>query len=219
MISEHDLKLLQCSWQRSFASYGTNSPTQHNSQSHPLFAKLLESYSEPQRKYHTLQHLIECIQKFELVIDVTNSPREVEVALWFHDAIYDVKGHDNEALSAMWAKESLVAVSASTDEIDRIYNLIMVTQHTNVPHSLDEQTLVDIDLSILGERAERFKEYDTQVRQEYAWVPEEIYRVKRCEVLEMFLARPFIYSTAYFQNHFEVQARENLKYSIAQLKR
>jgi predicted metal-dependent HD superfamily phosphohydrolase len=215
MISEPDLQLLQRSWLRSFTSYQPN----NHSYNQALFENLLESYSEPQRKYHTLQHLVECIQKFELVIDLVNFPREVEVALWFHDAIYDVQGHDNEALSADWAKESLVAVGASTDEIDLIYHLIMVTQHTNVPKILDEQTLVDIDLSILGERIERFKEYDIQVRQEYAWVAEEIYRVKRCEVLQMFLARPSIYSTDYFQKHFEAQARENLKHSIEQLKK
>lgn len=217
MISEHDLQLLERSWQRSFASYSAKKSTQNHFQSRALFEKLLESYSEQQRKYHTLQHLIECIQKFELVIDLVNSPREIEVALWFHDAVYDVQGHDNEALSAKWAKESLVAVDASKDEVERIFQLIMVTQHTNVPQTLDEQTLVDIDLAILGERTERFKEYDIQVRQEYAWVPEEFYRVKRSEVLEMFLARPFIYSTAYFRDHFEVQARENLKSSIGQL--
>ncbi len=140
------------------------------------------------------------------------------MALWFHDAIYDVKGYDNEALSAQWAKESLVAVGAPTDEIEQIFNLIMVTQHTHVPENLDEQTLVDIDLSILGERIERYDEYDIQVRKEYSWVPNEVYRVKRSEVLEMFLDRPFIYNTAYFQQYFELQARENLKRSIAKLK-
>lgn len=215
MFSVHDLDLLKRSWQRSFASYEVNNRTFNEA----LFEKLLEAYSEPQRKYHTLQHLVECIQKFELVIKLVNSPRAIEVALWFHDAVYDVKGHDNEALSAKWAKDSLVEVGASTDEIDRIFHLIMVTQHTNVPQTLDEQTLVDIDLSILGERTERFKEYDIQVRQEYAWVPDDIYQVKRSEVLNMFLARPFIYSTAYFQNHFEAQARANLQRSITQLKR
>lgn len=219
MISEHDLQLLTRSWQRSFVSYVVDNTSQNHINSHTLFEKLLNAYSEPQRHYHTLQHLVECIQKFELVIDLVKCPRELEVALWFHDAVYDVKGHDNEALSAIWAQESLVAVGALTDEIERIYQLIMVTQHTNVPQTLDEQTLVDIDLAILGERTERFKEYDIQVRQEYVWVPEEVYQVKRCEVLEMFLARPFIYSTAYFRNHFEVQARENLQHSIIQLKK
>ena len=98
MISEHDLQLLQRSWQRSFASYKVN-----HSINDVLFEKLLEAYSEPQRKYHTLQHLVECIQKFELVSELVNFPREVEIALWFHDAVYDVKAYDNEALSAIWA--------------------------------------------------------------------------------------------------------------------
>lgn len=218
MIAKNDLELLKRSWRRSFAFYSANKHSENNFESDALFEKLLEAYSEPQRHYHTLQHLVECIQKFEMVMDQTHSPRMIEVALWFHDAIYDVKGHDNEALSAKWAKESLIAVGAPMNEIEQIFNLIMVTQHTHVPKNLDEQMLVDIDLSILGESTERYNEYDIQVKKEYAWVPDEVYRVKRCEVLEMFLARPFIYNTAYFQKYFEAQARENLKRSIAQLK-
>lgn len=218
MIAEHDLELLKHSWARSFASFSANNCLDNNFDSDVLFRKLVDSYSESQRYYHTLQHLVECIHKFELVMNQVDSPRAIEVALWFHDAVYDVKGHDNEALSAMWAKENLVAVGASTDEIAQIVQLIMVTQHTNIPETLDQQTLVDIDLSILGQHLERYDEYDIQVRKEYAWVPDEVYRVKRCEVLEMFLARPFIYKTAYFQEHFEAQARANLKRSIAKLK-
>jgi len=218
MIAEHDLELLKRSWQRSFASYSMNIPLENNIDSDILFRKLLDSYSESQRFYHTLQHLVECIHKFELVMNQVDSPRAIEVALWFHDAVYDVKGHDNEALSAMWAKESLVAASAPIKEIEQIVHLIMVTQHTHIPETLDQQALVDIDLSILGERIERYDEYDIQVRKEYAWVPDEVYRVKRYEVLEMFLARPFIYSTTYFQEHFEAQARVNLKRSITKLK-
>lgn len=218
MIAEHDLELLKRSWLRSFASYSANNSLKNNDDNDVLFEKLLKSYSEPQRYYHTLQHLIECIQKFELVMHQTNSPRVIEVALWFHDSIYDVKGHDNEALSAKWAKESLCTVGAIIDEIEQIVHLIMVTQHSNIPKTIDEQTLVDIDLSILGACKERYDEYDIQVRKEYAWVPDDIYRVKRREVLETFLARPFIYSTPYFQEHFEVQARESLKRSITKLK-
>lgn len=214
-MTKHDLEFLQRSWQRSFMTYELSN---NHHKSNELFELLLEHYAEPQRHYHTVQHLVECIAKLELVYELLDYPHEVEIALWFHDAIYDVKGHENEYLSATWAKESLVAVNASTDEINRIFSLIMVTQHTNVPRNLDEQTLVDIDLSILGERTKRFKEYDFQVRQEYLWVPEDIYRTKRVEILETFLARPFIYNTAYFRDHFEVQARQNLQRSILQLR-
>jgi predicted metal-dependent HD superfamily phosphohydrolase len=214
MITKVDLQFLQRSWQRSLMSY-EHSNNHHKS--NDLFENLLKYYSEPQRHYHTLQHLVECITKLELVYELLDCPHEVEVALWFHDAIYDVKGHENEHLSAMWAKESLIAINVSADVIDRIFNLIMVTQHTNIPRTSDEQTLVDIDLSILGEGIERFKEYDLQVQKEYEWVPEDVYRMKRGEILETFLARPFIYNTAYFRNHFEARARQNLQHSISQL--
>ncbi len=64
MIAEHDLELLKRSWRRSFASYSSNQPAKNHLQSDVLFEKLLESYSEPLRHYHTLQHLIECIHNF-----------------------------------------------------------------------------------------------------------------------------------------------------------
>ena len=87
-------------------------------------------------------------------------------------------------------------------------------------HSLpidDPQSLVDIDLSILGGDAERFDEYEVQVRQEYAWVPGRVFRRKRREILEGLLTRPSIYGTSWFQQRFEASARSNLQRSIARL--
>ncbi len=213
MIDAQNLPLLKRSWQRSFASYSTC----ENQQSDALFDQLLAAYTEAQRQYHTLQHLIECLTKFECVHEQTDFPREFEVALWFHDAIYDVKGHDNEKRSAMWAKESVLSAGRPIEESQRIYDLVMITQHSALPKTKDEKILVDIDLSILGEQAERFDEYDRQVRQEYAWVPDHVFKEKRREILTHFLARPQIFNSEYFLNNFEVRARENLQRAIAQL--
>ncbi|WP_410211067.1 metal-dependent hydrolase [Aquirhabdus sp.] len=214
MIDEKNLQLLERSWRRSFLTYPFFS---QNQCSDSLFAQLLKAYSESQRKYHTLQHLMECLTKFERVFEQTDHPREIEVALWFHDAIYDVKGHDNERLSAAWAKKSVLDVGGAIAESDRIYHLIMITQHSAFPQTIDEKILVDIDLSILGETEERFAEYDRQVRQEYAWVADEIFKEKRREILEGFLARPQIFNSEYFFTHFERSARKNLKRAISQL--
>ena len=77
--------------------------------------------------------------------------------------------------------------------------------------------MLDIDLSILGATPVRFAQYDKQVRQEYAWVPEEVFRSKRAAVLQQFLSQPFIYCTAHFRDTREAQARANLQAVVAQL--
>jgi predicted metal-dependent HD superfamily phosphohydrolase len=79
------------------------------------------------------------------------------------------------------------------------------------------QLLVDIDLSILGAAPERFDEYETQVRAEYRWVPDFMFKPKRREILGEFLARDRIYATPVLRAQLEAHARMNLARSIARL--
>jgi predicted metal-dependent HD superfamily phosphohydrolase len=76
---------------------------------------------------------------------------------------------------------------------------------------------VDIDLSIFGQVAERFWNYEQQIRREYEWVPVNIFTTKRAEILEKFLARPRIFGTDFFFSKYEAQARENLMESVRRL--
>ena len=180
--------------------------------------RLLAAWSEPQRRYHTLHHLGDCLALFEQAAHLAEHPAEVEIALWFHDAVYDLKSKDNEARSAAWADECLQAARAGQEVRERMHALIMATCHAALPTTLDERLLVDIDLSILGAPAERFDEYEVQVRQEYAWVPGPLFRRKRREILQGFLARPSIYSTEWFFSRREEQARDNLRRSLSRLR-
>jgi predicted metal-dependent HD superfamily phosphohydrolase len=178
------------------------------------YSALVARYGEPHRKYHTLQHLRECLGLFESVRRLASSPTEVEVALWFHDAIYDLERHDNEAQSAAWARSAALDAGASPQVAERIHSLVMVTQHTGSPAGADEQLLVDIDLSILGAGKERFAEYQRQIREEYAHVPPGLFEQRRSEILRSFLGRPRIYGTAHFHGTLEAPARENLRLAI-----
>jgi len=182
-----------------------------------VFERLIAAYSEPHRKYHTLQHLNECFTKLEELRTEASHPEEVEFALWFHDAIYDTKRQDNESKSAEWARETAQAQNLSSDVAERVHRLIMVTRHDAEPNETDEKVLVDVDLSILGAKPERFDEYENQVREEYAWVPGIVFRAKRREILKGFLARPSIYSTRSYLEVYEAQARANLERAIKQL--
>ena len=179
-----------------------------------LMERLLAAYAEPHRRYHSLQHLDECLASFEQVRHLAAQPAEVDMAIWFHDAVYDLQGKDNEARSADWARDALTAAGVAPAKAERVRQLVMATCHSALPVSVDEQWLVDVDLAILGAPAPRFAQYELQIRQEYAFVPEVLFRSKRREILSGFLARPHIYNTPHFRVALEHRARSNLDKAV-----
>lgn len=182
-----------------------------------LAEELQSAYNQPQRFYHSLQHLQECLSLLTQVEHLANRPADIALALYFHDAIYDTHAHDNEAQSAAWARHVLFTAGASDQLIERINSLIMATCHQAQPSDADSQLLVDIDLAILGQPEARFAEYEQQICQEYSWVEAEAFRQGRAAVLKSFVDREFIYNTDYFRQHFEQQARLNLQTALAAL--
>ena len=183
----------------------------------PLHQRLIACWSEKHRHYHTLQHLREVLEGFEQVRVDAQRPAEIVLALWFHDAIYDLQRNDNEQRSAQWAKESLLQAGLPEEAAQRLYDLVMATRHDQPPADPDAQLLVDMDLAILGADRARFDESDAQVRREYAHVPEQAYRQGRRAVLRRFLDRPRLYSTGRFHSTLESRARENLQRALARL--
>lgn len=173
---------------------------------------LLERYSEPWRKYHTLRHLRDCLELFASSAGLAGRPAEVEAALWFHDAVYDPRapGGDNEEQSARLAEASLREAGVASDTVARVAKLILTTRHVAPPREPDGELTVDIDLAILGAEEPRFSEYERQIREEYAFVPETAFREGRASVLRMFMKRPRIYHTERFFAALERRARLNL---------
>lgn len=177
-----------------------------------LYEKLVAAYGEPHRHYHTLQHLEECFAQLDLLSSSVNRPQEIELALWFHDAVYDTHRKDSEERSAQWARQVLPPGTG-----ERVHALVLATKHQAVPEGIDARVLVDVDLSILGAPEPRFDEYEAQVRKEYSWVLLPAYRIGRRKVLEGFLARPWIFQTGKFRDTHEERARANLARSLARL--
>src|SRR3954468_10499135 len=133
---------LRASWLRAWHGVGAGGDGD------TVLQSLLARYAEPHRKYHTQQHLTECLDAFETVKSLPPHPAEVEAALWFHDAIYDVKRNDNEELSAEWAKSALISAGASIEAAHLVSSLVLVTKHAGAPVTTDEHVLIDIDLAI-----------------------------------------------------------------------
>ncbi len=182
-----------------------------------LHAELRRRYSEAHRAYHTLHHLAECLGLLEQARGLGRGAAELEIALWFHNAICDPRRSDNEQRSADWARRELRRSGATVALQDRIAALVMVTVHEVEPLTDDEALMSDIDLAILGSGPARFEEYEQQVRSEHQHLPLQLYRAARRKLLGDFLARPRIYHTEDFFEQREVSARRNLQRSVERL--
>ena len=180
--------------------------------------RLVKAYSEPLRRYHNLQHLAECLDELDLSRKLARRPALIEIALWFHDAVYDPPSTSNEEDSAVLAETCLKDRQVAHDQIETVRGLILSTKTHEVGADSDTALLIDIDLAILGKPAERFWAYERGIRAEYGWVPETTYRQKRAEILASFLARPMIYRVPSFRDRYEIPARANLSAAIARLK-
>ena len=182
----------------------------HFSEPQKVFNKLIAAYSEKQRAYHTLQHLYECLVLLKSIQADLIDAHAVELALWFHDAVYDPQAKDNELKSAVLFEQYL-AQDLSVDIVQKIKRWIVATQKHASTDELDLQFLLDIDLAILAAPPERFAEYEQQIQQEYAWVYPDIYLIKRKQVLAHFYQTEPLYQTEYFQQNFEQRSKGNLR--------
>ena len=179
-----------------------------------LHHDLVYRYSESDRFYHNLNHISMCLQEFAEVASCAENRFDVELAIWYHDVIYDPRRRDNEEMSANYAT-SVLNELLEREALDDIHELIRLTAHNREPKSIDESIMIDIDLAILGKPLNEFLRYEEVIRREYAWVPLIKYKKGRAELLSRFLRRKYIYYTEHFREKYEEKARDNLSYSIS----
>jgi len=178
---------------------------------------LVAAWSGPGRAYHDVRHLEDCLTQVDALPLDARTRDLIEVALWFHDAIYDPRSADNEERSARWASEALVAAGVAASVAADVARLVRLTRdHAPVPDEAG-RFLLDIDLSILGRPVEVFDDYQRRVRTEYAWVPEEAYRFGRGGILADLLGRDPLFQTEHYRRNFETTARANLRRALTEL--
>ncbi len=183
----------------------------------PAFDDLATTHAESGRVYHTLDHVLDCLARFDESGATLEDRDPVEAAIWFHDVVYDPHRADNEARSAEWASRTLGSAGVSEPIADRVRDLILMTTHSTPPTDPQGALLCDVDLSILGREEQEFDEYERRIRREYAWVPEPLYRAGRARILSGFQKRDRIYLTDYFHDRYERRARTNLRRALARL--
>lgn len=204
---------MQALYHTQFRQYWQQFSAQINleyAQAEALYLVLYSAYSESQRYYHTVQHIVECLELLDHIKDELEDAVAVQVAIWFHDVVYDPKASDNELQSAE-LMQKYCSHFLDQAQLEKVYAWILATQQHQATLEPDLNAVLDIDLAILGRDAKRFAEYQQQIQQEYAWVEPEIYQLKRAAVLQHFYSMQPLYQTEYFQHNFEHRAKENLK--------
>jgi len=179
------------------------------------YRRVRRAWNGMSRHYHTLTHLEACLRELDEARQLAVRFGEVELALWFHDAVYRSWRHDNEQRSADLAVRTLRA--ASIESVERIRQMVQATTHRDEDLAGDTALVVDIDLSILGQSPEIYAQFERAIRREYWWVSRARYVAGRGAVLRKFLGRAAIYQHDHFYDRYESQARANITAALGQL--
>jgi predicted metal-dependent HD superfamily phosphohydrolase len=179
------------------------------------YRRVRRAWSGMSRHYHTLTHLEACLREFDAARHLAARAGEVELALWFHDAVYRSWRRDNEQQSADLAARLLRAASIET--VERIRQMVLATTHRDEDFAGDTALVVDIDLSILGQTPEIYAQFERAIRREFWWVSRARYVAGRSAVLQKFLGRAAIYRHDHFRGKYESQARANITAALEQL--
>ncbi|PKH67256.1 hypothetical protein CXF61_02965 [Psychrobacter sp. 4Dc] len=187
-----------------------------------LWQDIVTRYGEPQRAYHTLNHIEQLLVQFENIKHHLSEPHIIALALYYHDVVYDPKRSDNEFQSAEFATDAL-SPYLNTEQCQHIHALIMMTANhqldtlVDIDKYNDAAYLLDMDLSILGMPWPTYKQYAKAIRQEYKHVADDSYRDGRTAVLQGLLAHPKLYLTDHYYSQLETQARDNIKHELTLL--
>jgi predicted metal-dependent HD superfamily phosphohydrolase len=169
---------------------------------------LLARWREPHRRYHTEAHLAFMLDVIEAHAGLAEDADAVRLAAWFHDAVYDPRAADNEERSAELA----------AGESAEVRRLIMLTT-THHPEAGDRNggLLCDADLAILAAPPDDYDHYALQVRQEFSFVPDELFKAGRAAVLRQLLGLPALYHLVPQRAEWTARARGNLDRELTTL--
>lgn len=174
---------------------------------------ILNFHSESHRHYHNLSHIVSLLKQAEDLFSVSefNSIEKaiINYSIFFHDLVYNPQSRDNEAQSAKLFMDFAVEKQLTQVIYEVVYESILATAHHSVSAKFEiTNYFLDLDLSILGAEASKFDLYEEQIREEYKFVPDDIFHVERTKLMQK-LANP--YKTEYGKNRFLPRAQLNLK--------
>ncbi len=184
----------------------------------PYARDLLDRWAEPQRRYHTTDHLRAVLDRIDELADHADDPDAVRLAAWFHDAVYRPDRSENEERSAALACRALREAGLPEPLVHEVARLVRLTvTHHPAPGDHNGEVLCDADLAVLGSPPEQYAAYTAAIRDEYSFVPPDAFREGRAAILHHLLALPALYRTPEAHARYDAQARANMQAEIGKL--
>ncbi len=182
---------------------------------------ILRRYGEATRHYHTWKHVEALLRGLNEAETRPTDRDAVVMAIVFHDLVYDSTRKDNEQESEREWRRFVVECGLAAELGDKVSDWILQTcQHMQCDAAraeADKLLFLDLDLSVLGADGDEYDRYSSNIRKEYAHVPEQQFNEGRSKVLQSFLAKHSLYFTPEFEQKLQARARANIEHELAQL--
>lgn len=145
--------------------------------------EVISRYNESHRFYHTLEHIIDVLNKLKEKGLEQNV--ELFLAAVFHDIVYNPKSNTNEEDSAnLFINESRNS-SLTSDQKEHIKQLILDTK-SHKPTVKFSEEFISTDLSVFDGTLGQLIQYEQKIFKEFQFIDYKTYKEKRIEVLKHF---------------------------------
>lgn len=186
-------------------------------------AGLRRRLAEPHRAYHGQAHIDAMLAGLAALGDAVADPAALELAVWYHDAVYDPAARDNEARSAALLRADMAGL-ADPALVEAAAGLVGMTAAHALPPGLagaaraDAAAFLDLDLAVLGADQAAYAAYGRGIAAEFVPVHgAAAYRAGRAAFLRGLLARPRLFLTERAHAALDAAARRNLRGELAGL--
>lgn len=170
-------------------------------------------YNENHRAYHTMEHLaimFNLASAHGLKLSVPQ-----QIAIFYHDAIYDPTRKDNEEQSNNLFLRHHTG-TLLPQYVERVSSIILDTK-THIASSYESCDVLDLDLAGFGFDFESYNYATQQVRLEYQHLSDEVWKANRILFLTSLLDRPHIFNTHWARDFYEIKARKNIEKDLKSL--
>ena len=185
--------------------------------------ELRRRYAEPHRAYHGQAYIDTLLGALTDESRHIQDTAAVELAIWYHDAIYDPSATDNEARSAdlLLAEMRGLACPSVVSAAER---MVRATASHELPPDLpdalraDTATFLDLDMAVLGAPPAEYDLYEAGIATEYVPVHGlDNFRAGRASFLRGMLTRKRLFHTDRFHHRLDAAARANMRRGLLAL--